>query len=145
VLNRRRKRVILIAAATVVLAASAIAFDAVVPAIAVGAVLAVAGGGVAVVIGVSSIGVQAVGEAVRPDDPPQDTDARASAALLSGAARLLPDAVRSRYQEEWRGELYDLRADSGRWDRISYVTGVLLYAAPALAVTLRLSPTRAVE
>jgi hypothetical protein len=131
VLTRRRERVILIAAATVVLAASAIVLDVVVPAIAVVAVLAVAGGGVATVVGASSIGVQAAGEALLPDEPPQDTDARASAAVLCGAARLLPDAAQGRYQEEWRGELYDLRADSCRWDRIRYVTGVLLYAAPA--------------
>jgi hypothetical protein len=66
--------------------------------------------------------------------------------MVRGAARALPSAARARYAEEWAGELYDLRAEGARWwQHASHVVGVLLYAAPVLAVTLRLSRVRAVD
>jgi hypothetical protein len=51
-----------------------------------------------------------------------------------------------RYREEWARELYDLRAEGARWwRRAGYVVGVVLWAAPVLAVTLRLRPQRAAD
>ena len=68
-----------------------------------------------------------------------------SLGALRGAAGLLPGRSRSRYLEEWRGELYDLRADGAWWwQRAGYIIGVL-YAASALAITLRRSRARAVD
>jgi hypothetical protein len=66
--------------------------------------------------------------------------------LLRGAARPLPGAAQARYLEEWRGELYDLRGEGARWwRRAGYVAQVLLFTAPVLAVTLRLSARKAVD
>lgn len=65
---------------------------------------------------------------------------------LGCAARLLPGRTGPRYLEEWRGELYDRRADGERWwRRAGYVAGIVLYAVPILAVTLRLNRVRAVD
>ena len=66
--------------------------------------------------------------------------------LLTVAAGLLPGPAGIRYREEWLGELYDLGAEGAPWrSQARYVLGVLLYAAPRLAVTMRLHPARAVD
>lgn len=71
---------------------------------------------------------------------------KAGPGFLGAAARLLPGSAAAWYQEEWRGELYDRRADGERWwRRAAYVCSILLYCAPTLAITLRLSRTRAVD
>ncbi|MGX6606090.1 hypothetical protein ACWKSP_28770 [Micromonosporaceae bacterium Da 78-11] len=71
---------------------------------------------------------------------------RVGASMVRGAAGALPRERRARYVEEWRGELYDLRAEGARWwQRAGYLATILLYVAPVLAVTLRLSRTKAVD
>jgi len=70
---------------------------------------------------------------------------RGGPGLLNLAAGLLPGTAGPRYREEWLGELYDLRADGAPWrSRAHYVLGVLC-AAPRLAISMRLHPTRAVD
>lgn len=65
---------------------------------------------------------------------------------LGFATRLLPPAHAERYAEEWRSELYDLRAEGARWYKCaSFVAGVLTCAVPKMAVILRLGRRRAVE
>ncbi|HYN96662.1 MAG TPA: hypothetical protein VES42_22705 [Pilimelia sp.] len=59
---------------------------------------------------------------------------------------LLPVPDRQRWLEEWRGELYDLRADGARWwRRAAYVADIVLRGAPRQAITLRRQGHRAVE
>lgn len=59
---------------------------------------------------------------------------------------LLPAGVRDRYLEEWRGELYDLRADGQPWwRRTAYILDIALRGAPRQAVTLRRRGRRAIE
>ncbi|MDT5039196.1 MAG: hypothetical protein QOE51_181 [Actinoplanes sp.] len=66
--------------------------------------------------------------------------------LLRVIATLLPGPARHRYLEEWRGELYDLDAEGTPWWRqAGHVVGVVLCAAPVMAVTLRLRRTRVVD
>ncbi|HYN96661.1 MAG TPA: hypothetical protein VES42_22700, partial [Pilimelia sp.] len=121
--------------------------------IAVAAVTAGAGAGAGAVLGVTAVvvaGVPVGGVAAdvtrRGGASGRSTTGSVGSGLLGRAAGVLYGDVGTRYAEEWRGELYDLRAEGARWwQRAGYVIGVLLWAAPVVAVTSRLSRARAVD
>ena len=67
--------------------------------------------------------------------------APSASCLLAAAARLLPDADRARYAEEFRSELGELAgAGAGRWQQMRYAL-CQLRSAPQLSRALR-SPRR---
>lgn len=74
------------------------------------------------------------------------TPSRAASQLLGWATMLLPRSARLRWLEEWRGELYDLRADAEPWwRRAAYVIDVVFRSGPHLAVSLRLRRGRVTD
>ena len=67
------------------------------------------------------------------------------AGVLRAAAAALPHAMRDRYVEEWRGELYDLRAEGARWwRRVAHLLG-LVRGCARLAVIARRDQQKAVD
>ena len=63
----------------------------------------------------------------------------ASGSVLRKAGRLLPATEREEYVEEWRSWLWDMRETGQPWyRRLVELLGIVLIAAPRLAITLRL-------